>query len=178
MSPDSAAALLSELAAKSITLAVEGDYLRCRPRSAVTRDLVERIRGHKAELLAILQDTDTTDTDRTIAVGSESGFVAENTPLLLYSQAERDLLAGAPTDMWRAVDRIKQAFSGAQVIDVFRSPAGCDVWEWSSSNATRCRSRQARKSPSGTDSASPAGACGTGDFVGQDFAQSDKSAKS
>lgn len=122
MSPDSAAALLSELAAKSITLAVEGDYLRCRPQSAVTRDLVERIRGHKAELLAILQDTDTTDTDRTIAVGSESGFVAENTPLLLYSQAERDLLAGAPTDMWRAVDRIKQAFSGAQVIDVFRSP--------------------------------------------------------
>ena len=122
MSADSTAVLLAELTARGITLRVEGDYLRSRPRSAVTRDLVERAKGRKAELLAILPDTDTTDTDRTPAAGSESGVVAEHTPLLPYSQAERDLLVGAPADMWRAVDRIKQVFPGAQSIAVSRSP--------------------------------------------------------
>ncbi len=122
MSPESAAVLLAELTAHGITLRVEGDYLRCRPRSAVTRDLVERITARKAELLAILRATDTTDTDRTPAAGSESGVVEKTAALLLYSQAERDLLAGVTNDTWRTVDQIKLVFPGARVTDVSKSP--------------------------------------------------------
>jgi hypothetical protein len=36
-------------------LVAEGDTLRFRPRSALTPDLVQRLRAHKAELLAALK---------------------------------------------------------------------------------------------------------------------------
>lgn len=42
-------------------LVADGDTLRYRPRSALTPDLAERLRTHKAELLAILGPTEGTD---------------------------------------------------------------------------------------------------------------------
>lgn len=52
-----AADLLAELTGLGIELVAHADRLRYRPRSAVTPELVERLRSHKAELLAILGDT-------------------------------------------------------------------------------------------------------------------------
>jgi hypothetical protein len=46
--------LLADLTQRGIELVAEGDRLRYRPRSAVTPELAQRLRTHKAELLAIL----------------------------------------------------------------------------------------------------------------------------
>ena len=46
--------LVHELHEKGITLERVGETLRCRPRSAVTDDLLPRLREHKPVLLAIL----------------------------------------------------------------------------------------------------------------------------
>ena len=54
MSTVPATALLAELTHRGIELQVRGDRLRYRPRSALTQELAERVRAHKAELLAIL----------------------------------------------------------------------------------------------------------------------------
>lgn len=51
----SAAALLTALVRRGIELQARGDRLRYRPRSALTPGLVERIRAHKPELLALLR---------------------------------------------------------------------------------------------------------------------------
>jgi len=47
--------LMADLAQLGISLAGHGDRLRYSPRSAVTPYLAERMKAHKAELLAILQ---------------------------------------------------------------------------------------------------------------------------
>lgn len=49
-----AAELRNELQALGVTLAVDGDRLRFSPRSAVTGELLERLRTCKAELLAMM----------------------------------------------------------------------------------------------------------------------------
>jgi len=46
--------LLADVTRRGIELVADGDRLRYRPRSAVTADLAERLKTHKAELLAIL----------------------------------------------------------------------------------------------------------------------------
>ena len=51
----SAAELLANLTRLGIEVVAHEDGLRYRPRSAVTPDLAERLRTHKAELLAILR---------------------------------------------------------------------------------------------------------------------------
>ena len=58
---NTAADLLAELTELGIELVASGDRLRYRPRSAVTPDLVERLRIHKAELLAILGQSEGRD---------------------------------------------------------------------------------------------------------------------
>jgi hypothetical protein len=47
--------LFSKLARLGIRLKAEGDRLRFAPRSAVTPDLADRMKAHKAELLAMLR---------------------------------------------------------------------------------------------------------------------------
>ena len=47
--------LLAHLSRLGVELVPRGDRLRYRPRSAVTPDLVERLRTHKTQLLAILR---------------------------------------------------------------------------------------------------------------------------
>ena len=49
-----ASTLLIELARHGIEIQPHGDRLRSRPRSAMTPDLIERVRLHKSDLLAIL----------------------------------------------------------------------------------------------------------------------------
>ncbi len=51
----SATELLADLARLGIEVIAHGDRLRYGPRSAMTPDLAERLRTHKAELLAILR---------------------------------------------------------------------------------------------------------------------------
>ncbi len=48
--------LLAALRSRCIELEVHGDHLRYRPRSAMTRALVERVAAHRADILAILRD--------------------------------------------------------------------------------------------------------------------------
>jgi hypothetical protein len=55
VTPNPVEALLIDLVARGIELQANGDRLRFRPRKAVTPDLVERLKRHKAQLLAILQ---------------------------------------------------------------------------------------------------------------------------
>ncbi len=49
--------LLIDLARLGIRLEAHGDRLRYHPRSALTPDLAEQLRTHKAELLAVLGPT-------------------------------------------------------------------------------------------------------------------------
>ena len=46
--------LLAELDALGVELQGDGDRLRYRPRDKVTADLADRMKSHKAELLALL----------------------------------------------------------------------------------------------------------------------------
>ena len=46
--------LLADVTRRGIELVAHGDRLWCRPRSALTPELVDRLKAHKAELLAIL----------------------------------------------------------------------------------------------------------------------------
>ena len=50
----SAAQLMTDLARLEIHIEAHGDWLRCSPKSAVTPDLVERMKAYKPELLVIL----------------------------------------------------------------------------------------------------------------------------
>ena len=49
-----AAELLTDLAERGIQAIPEGEHLRLRPRSALTPELIQELRTHKAELLVLL----------------------------------------------------------------------------------------------------------------------------
>jgi hypothetical protein len=49
--------LMAEINSLGIRLEAKGDRLRFSPRSAVTPDLAERMKAHKAELLVVLRTT-------------------------------------------------------------------------------------------------------------------------
>jgi hypothetical protein len=46
--------LLADLAARGVSIRIEGSRLRLRPRSALTEELINRLRAASAELLALL----------------------------------------------------------------------------------------------------------------------------
>jgi hypothetical protein len=54
-----ALALASELQRRGIQLKADGDRLRCRPRSRLTQDLLDRIKRLKPALLSILATSGT-----------------------------------------------------------------------------------------------------------------------
>jgi hypothetical protein len=56
MTPNPLEMLLADLAAHGVELQAHGDRLRFHPRATVTPALAERLKLHKAELLAILQE--------------------------------------------------------------------------------------------------------------------------
>ena len=55
--------LMADLDRRGIRLEADGDRLRFSPRSAMTPDLVERMKTHKNELLALLQPEAHNDAD-------------------------------------------------------------------------------------------------------------------
>ncbi len=59
--PDNATDLLAELDALGIRLEADGERLRFRPRGKMTADLADRMRVHKAELLAALRKREALD---------------------------------------------------------------------------------------------------------------------
>ena len=76
-----AAEILSELEARHVELAVNGDRLRFRPVSAVPAELREALRLHKAELLAMLRQRQTVALRDALPYG-----VAESQPSLLAAE--------------------------------------------------------------------------------------------
>ena len=58
----SAAELLLDLGRLGIRLEAEGESLLYSPRSALTPDLLARLKAHKADLLAMLRPAQTIDT--------------------------------------------------------------------------------------------------------------------
>lgn len=54
----SAAELVADLARRGIRLEAHGERLRYYPRSALTPDLLDRLKAHKAELLASIERFD------------------------------------------------------------------------------------------------------------------------
>ena len=54
----SVAPLVEELVGKGVRLSVEGGELKCRgPKSALTPEIVARLKAHKAEVIAHLRPT-------------------------------------------------------------------------------------------------------------------------
>jgi hypothetical protein len=48
--------VLAELSRRNVTVRVDGQTLRLRPRTAVDGDLLKRLREHKAEVLTLLKE--------------------------------------------------------------------------------------------------------------------------
>lgn len=128
---DTPAALLAELTALGIELQAHADRLRFRPRSAMTAELVARVKVHKPGLLALLADTETpADGAATPGFGSGVGDVLTATS---YTADETRMLADAPADMRAAVETIKRMFPGAELVSVQRTapeppPVGAAAW--------------------------------------------------
>ncbi|MFQ5735054.1 MAG: hypothetical protein ACE5KM_24230 [Planctomycetaceae bacterium] len=59
---------MHDLTRAGIHLEAHGDRLRFHPRSAMTPDLIDRIKAHKNELLAILRPDDDPDAPQTVPV--------------------------------------------------------------------------------------------------------------
>jgi len=75
----SAAELLADLTQLGVEVVAHEDRLRFRPRSALTPGLVERLRTHKEELLAILRPTVFPD-GATTALAAGEAETAESRP--------------------------------------------------------------------------------------------------
>ena len=100
--------LLEDLTRLGIRLEAFGDRLRYHPRSAVTAVLADRMKAHKAELLAMLQAPDVQPTDIVAA-----GWTEQETP-----------------DGWRILERADMA--GLEIIDLpdpCPNCGGLEVWQ-------------------------------------------------
>ena len=56
-----AAVLIDELRARGVTLVANGNWLHCRPRSALTEEDLAALRAHKAEVLGRLHSDQEVD---------------------------------------------------------------------------------------------------------------------
>ena len=74
----SAAELLADLARRGIRLEADGERLRYHPRSALTPDLLDRLKAHKAELLTLLLRATAFDIDS--APDAEPAPAAQENP--------------------------------------------------------------------------------------------------
>jgi DNA polymerase-1 len=97
MTAGAAELLLAELARCGIELQVHGDRLRFRPQAAVTPDLLERLKRHKAELLALMQGHAVGQLARSVQNHSADG----GTPyVLVMDRIGLDAVAGALNRAW------------------------------------------------------------------------------
>lgn len=108
------AQLLTELSRRGICLEGIDGRLRYSPRSLVTPYVLEMIKLHKSELMAILEnasvarraDRDDPATDRECAVESFGRDSKDSTNILPLGASSRDLgepetIHGAISDLWR-----------------------------------------------------------------------------
>lgn len=115
---DTPAALLAELTSLGIELQALGDRLRFRPQSAMTAELVARVKVHKPGLLALLAGTKT-KTPAGAAATPGFGFgVGDVLTATSYTADEARMLADAPADLRAAVETIKREFPGAKLVRV------------------------------------------------------------
>jgi hypothetical protein len=125
------AALLAELAALGIELQARGDRIRFRPLSAMTAELVARVKAHKPALLALLT---VTITKTPAGAGGNEGFGDGD------AGDEARMLVDAPADLLAAVESIKRAFPGAELASVQRiapDPPPGDAAAWPAGDALR-----------------------------------------
>ena len=99
----SAAELLTDLTRLGIEVVAHKDRLRYRPQSALTPDLAERLRTHKAELLAILGPAVAPDGATTTPTAGEA------------ERAERDALT--------AIERLKLPATEQKALGAGEEPA-------------------------------------------------------
>ncbi len=97
---DSPEVLLEELRHLGVQLVAQDGQLRFRPRHIVPTDLLERIRRHKAALLALLLGK---PQSRVVPTPSE-------TRLGTYSPSEERILAGCPPELRTTINTLKGAF--------------------------------------------------------------------
>jgi hypothetical protein len=101
--------LLAELSRRGFRLLAVGGRLQIRPGSAMTPDLLERVKAHKPGLLALIATVGPTATH----------YIAE----------ECRVLESAPAELRATLDRLKSLFPGAEVVSVRpprNKPAGAD----------------------------------------------------
>jgi hypothetical protein len=100
------------------------------PRSAMTAGLVARVKVHKPGLLALLADAGTkTSAGDTATRGFGSG-VSDTLTATSYTAHESRMLADAPADLRAAVESVKQAFPGAELIRVEAPEPDLDAPVW------------------------------------------------
>lgn len=127
--------LLERLKAAGVELKADGNRLKFRPVDAVGPEIVRELRVYKPELLAILRNTDTTDTDTTPRNRSETAVVSVTVPrftataglaeLVAWFQANRERLPRKPFRLtpWAFV-REPERFYQSIERDVTRGPSG------------------------------------------------------
>jgi len=77
--------LLIALANRGVELVIKGDRLRFRPKEAITTELLELMRQHKAELLVIVSQLPATDWQTDF---NERAAIMEHDGQLPREQAE------------------------------------------------------------------------------------------
>jgi len=145
---DTPAALLADLATRGVGLQAHGDRLRFRPQSALTAELVARLKAHKPVLVAMLSVAPVTRTHESYLESrgfgdSDAGDEKEinnrdRLALSSYAPAEAALLADAPADVSAAVEAVKRAFPGAELVRVectAPEPPSIDAAAWPSPDA-------------------------------------------
>jgi hypothetical protein len=96
----SAAELLMDLGRLGIRLEADGERLRYRPQSALTPDLLTRLKAHKGELLTMLRRASGFDVDS--APDAEPAPETENRTHRMPQELRRRV--EATPDTWRNID--------------------------------------------------------------------------
>lgn len=100
---NAAATLMLELLARGARLRMAGDRLQFSPRSSVTGDLLERLRAHKGDLLAIVKATggDTYQVEERSAIHQFDAGIPRSSAERLAMFADGDFSYGTRCDHGR-----------------------------------------------------------------------------
>ena len=113
----SLAQLLLDLAARGIRLEASGDRLRFHPRSAVTPELIERLRDHKESLLAVLRGQE----QSTLVGASAKGDADRATPGFEWRESPTTCSCHEPQRFWRSI------FGPHLICGICHPPATSDI---------------------------------------------------
>ena len=123
--PTVVATLLGELMSLGIRLELDGERLRYHPKSKVSEELRQKMGQHKAEILAVLRNSQANTTTDTPSDDSVSGGFGDrdtaDPPLLRCAPAEEVLLSKAPPGVRTIVHGLNTLFAdtgGVTVLSV------------------------------------------------------------